>query len=388
MSLRRKSCSACFRSRRKCNLAYPTCDTCRKTKKTCQYEYHPISPPTSADPTPSETVDYTGAGPVMTDKSLATLIDAIDGSSLDYLETGAIPGLFDQYPQVPHGYPPTLMLPDTPPSLSSITRFVGSLGEVQPIQGSTQSWQWVIDQLKSYPPEFAQRAQTIFIHRELYRDEMPQPIRTAFGVSSTSCLISETNRATLFRVVDAEVLELLKPTGPTTLLDELARLQALVLYQTIRLFHGDIAQRAVAEQQQGILMTWSLKLVARSQSEVRHETAARHAWIVAECIRRTAIVVYFLYGVNSVFRDGICIGLHTLAKLPLSTALTRWDSEGDDGHYLEAGGTISYETFLALWLVSTPRKLDPFEKLLLVPCQGLDTVNIYDPAVLAGIDLV
>ncbi|KAL4781769.1 hypothetical protein BJX76DRAFT_334620 [Aspergillus varians] len=377
MSLRRKSCNTCFKGRRKCNLAYPTCDTCQKTKKTCQYAYPPASSLRSTDNTPSETVER-----VITDNSLAILLDAIDNSSLDYLETGAIPGLFDGYSHFSElGSTSSLLLPDTPPALSSIARFVGSLGEVQPIQGSTQTWQWVIDELKSYPGEFAQRAQTIFIHQHLYRDAMPRPIRTAYGVSSSACLISESNRAMIFRVVDREVLDLLNNAEQPTLLDELARLQALVLYQTIRLFHGDLTQRAVAEQQQGLLMSWALKLLARSQSERRDETPTRRDWILAECIRRTAMVVYFLYGVNSVFRDGICVGLHTLIKLPMSTAVTSWDSEDDGDGHVEPG-TISYETFLALWLVSTPRRLDPFEKLLLVPCQGIDSVSNYDSAVL------
>ncbi|KAL4926743.1 Zn(II)2Cys6 transcription factor domain-containing protein [Aspergillus undulatus] len=344
MSLRRRSCNACFRGRRKCNLAYPTCGTCQKSNKTCQYAYPPISASTPSASNFDRNLE----------QSLATLVDAIDASTMNYLETGNFT------------------------NFSSIARLCGPLGEVQPIEGSTRSWQWVIDELKSYSGEFARQGSTIFIHEQLYRTGMPQAMRTAFGVSGSSCLLTEKNRDMLFRVVDAEVTGLLDSATQMTLIEDLASLQALLLYQAIRLFLGSLQQRTIAEQQQGVMSTRALKLLTRSKAEIRNPTN-QHEWVLAECIRRTAIIVYFLYGVNSVFREGICIGLPTLAKLPLSTALAYWDS-CESADYESLRETISYETFVGLWLVSTPRRLDPFEKLLLVPCQGLDTVEKYDIA--------
>lgn len=372
MSLRRKSCNGCFKGRRKCNLAYPTCDTCQKTKKICRYVYPPSSPPRSDND--STASDSSIAQLAINDDTFESLMSVLNDSTMDYISTGDISGLFEPLSQLPDpGSASSLMIPEPPPSLlESIGRFVGSLGEAQPIQGSTQSWQWVIDELKHFLPELAQKGQTIFIHRDLYRHSMPQAIRTSLGVCSMSCMLSETNRDMLFRIIDAEALGLLQPRNPTTLIDDLAILQALVIYQMIRLFYGDITQRMLAEQQQDILMTSALKLVVRLQSE---PSKARHAWIIAESIRRTAIIVYMLYGVNSVFRDGVCIGLHTLVKLPLSTTLSDWDSPSDQN--TGSDSTITYENFLARWLVSTPRSLDRFEKLLLIPCQGLDSVNAY-----------
>ncbi|KAL4937920.1 hypothetical protein BDV06DRAFT_202063 [Aspergillus oleicola] len=374
MSLRRKSCNACFRSRRKCNLAYPTCGTCQKTNKPCQYAYPPIRAVVSSNLSSGSRGDL-----ILPDGPVMNFINTIDTSALDYLETGAVLDLFDQYPQYASGTTPSLTLPSMPPDFGSIARLCGSLGEVQPIEGSNTSWQWVIDQLKRFPGEFANDAKTIFIHEQLYRNGMPGSMRTAFGVSSSSCLLTEKNRCALFRAVDDEVTDLLNFREQRTILNDLASLQALALYQTIRFFYGDLKQRAIAEQQQSALFTRALKLVTRSQSEIR-DTSDRQIWILAECIRRTAIIIYFLYGVNSIFREGICIGLPTLAKLPLSTELTSWASGVENGESMALGETISYETFLALWLVSTPRKLDPFEKLLLVPCQGLDTVERYNDA--------
>ncbi|KAL4951149.1 hypothetical protein BDW69DRAFT_170704 [Aspergillus filifer] len=375
MSLRRKSCNACFRSRRKCNLAYPTCGTCRKTHRVCQYAYPPVG---AGAPSRSSTGRRTD---VILSDGASSFINAINDSPLDYLDTGAVLDLFNQYAPTPSGATPTFRLPSTPPDYIGISRLCGSLGEVQPIAGSIASWQWVIDNLKTYPGEFARQASTIFIHEKLYRDSMPRSIRMAYGISASSCLITDRSRGRMFDAIDDEVSDLLNYTEPQSIIQDLASLQALTLYQTIRFFHGDLKQRATAEQQQSILFSRALKLVTRSQTELR-DASSRESWLLAECIRRTAIIVYFLYGVNSIFREGICIGLPTLAKLPLSTELRNWDREQayGDSTDLVLGETISYETFMALWLVSTPRKLDPFEKLLLVPCQGLDTVERFENA--------
>ncbi|KAL4995601.1 hypothetical protein BDV10DRAFT_174415 [Aspergillus recurvatus] len=324
----------------------------------------------------------------MADDPLAALLEATDSSGPGFLE---IPDFVDQlqYAPLPHGSTPTWILPNsTPnPSLPSIARFLGTLGEALPIQGSNQTWQWLIDELGSYPPQFARQGETIFIHGQLYRESMPQSIGMAFGISSSSCLLSDANRATLFRTVNTEVNELLSSAEQTTLLDELARLQALLLYQTIRFFHGTIEQRLTAEQQQGVLMTRALKLLSRSQSELNSVTSDRDTWVLAECIRRTVIIVYMVYGVNSICRDGICVGLHTLAKLPLSTAVASWsDTEGANWEKA-LNGTISYEEFIACWLVSTPRRLDPFEKLLIVPCRGVDAVEVFDNLALLEVEI-
>lgn len=268
---------------------------------------------------------------------------------------------------------PSLLYPDT--SMWIVPNFLSNLGVVQRIEGSTQSWEWVIDQLKSYPQEFALQAHTMFLHKEMYRDSMPQPIRAAFGICSASCLVNERNQEMLFRLVDAEVLELLKPPDVTTLQDDLARLQGLVLYQIIRFFQGGIKQRAVAEQQRRVVLTRALKLVIRSEVELRGDEAEdRHTWILAESIRRTAVMIYILYGVNSLFREGICLDLPTLRALPVSTSATFWNSETERPSQPE---TISYEAFHDRWLVSTPRKLDAFEKLLLIPCKGLEAITAF-----------
>jgi hypothetical protein len=53
----------------------------------------------------------------------------------------------------------------------------------------------------------------------------------------------------LFHSLDAEIAELLSPAPMSTILEDLVRLQAAVLYQIIRIFFGGLEQRIVAERQ-------------------------------------------------------------------------------------------------------------------------------------------
>ncbi|VUC31629.1 unnamed protein product [Clonostachys rosea] len=383
MPLRRRSCEACFKSRRKCDYGYPSCGTCQRTRKNCRYANAPISPssPNSAPvlskrPSP---LNATTSQPMTSNTSWLDVIDMIEdnnaGTSLEITDLSEFTS--EQLPN--GGTTPSPSWTFLPAANQQSIRLLGPLGEVQPMEGSTESWQWVLDQLKSYPREFAEQSQTLFIHPDLYRDSMPTSIRAAFGASSASCLLNQSNRTMLFQIIDTEVVQLLQDYQTNlTLLDELARLQALALYQTIRIFHGGVEQRMLAEQQQTVLMGSALKLLTRSQAELKDaEAVCWTSWILAECIRRTAFVVYMLYGVHSIVQQGICIGFHTLVALPTSTALNAWNSEADHHSQLEPAKTVTYEMFTEGW-PAMPHKLLPLEKFLLVPCKGINVIEAYE----------
>ncbi|KKY38900.1 putative c6 zinc finger domain-containing protein [Diaporthe ampelina] len=287
--------------------------------------------------------------------------------------------------------------------------------EVQRVDGSTDSWRWVIGELRRCPRDLAARGETLFIHKHLYRDAMPRAIRAALGTSAAFCMLEQDKRQLLYRALDAEVLDLLRdpPLMDTdegrgqdriggasasssgnirsglTLLDELARLQALTLYQMIRVFGGGLEHRLVAEQQRGLVTTWALQLLRRSRAELGGDGRLApdmdgdmyswHSWIVAESIRRTVMIVYMFYGMYSLATAGFCVEKPTLAKLPVSAAAASWHSEAA---YLarsrsgEALQTLTYEEFTQSWVVSPPARMDPFDKFLVVPCKGLERVTL------------
>jgi hypothetical protein len=361
MSVRRKSCNNCFQGRRKCDLSYPVCKRCRKNQKTCSYVR---TPPTTGGDTPevvdsavdrsldtADFVDWTicPSGPLQRQD-----IDAWDSAfSFDSQQSSLIDELL--YPRVPN--------------------FLGDLGEIQPVSGNTQSWEWVIEQLKSYPRTFAQGVETTFIHKELYSDKLPSSIRAAYGVCAASICMNDRNESMLFRALDAEALELLNPALDETLLEALSRMQAIVLYQIIRIYRGNLKQRTAAEQQEGLIGARGLQLLHRADVELRGKELTPENWILAESIRRTVMVAFMLSAVYSIFKHGVCSALPTLSVLPVSTRAILWSSPDtilQDGDLDE---TIKYRDFTELWLASPQRKLESFEKMILVACKGIEHVE-------------
>lgn len=108
----------------------------------------------------------------------------------------------------------------------------------------------------------ARKNQTPFLHPRLYKDNLPISMANAF----TSCVLyankTPTNEAVVFRIMGRNVSDLLESEAgqPRTPQENLARVQALLLHQTIRVFDGDIGQRARAEAAMPVLEAWTLHL--------------------------------------------------------------------------------------------------------------------------------
>ena len=345
MPNRRKSCDACFTGRRKCDLAFPTCKRCQKNKRSCCYAY---PPPTTENHT----------------SDVASSAEPVSEGGLDSWSFNAPweVGLSDSSLMEDFLYP-------------SVPNLVGDLGQLQPVSGSTRSWQWVMEQLQVYPRTFAQQAATAFIHKDLAHVALPQKTRVAFGICAAYACMNEANQSTLFRTLDAEVSELLTPASTGTLLEDLSKMQALVLYQIIRLFKGGLKQRALAEQQQSILGTWALQLLQRTDAELQGVRPTWETWVLTESIRRTVIVAFIANAVYSIFKNGICPELPTLSVLPISTKQTFWNSRAAFLRESHEDATMKYAEFTDFWLASPQRKLEPFEKVILVACKGIEPVE-------------
>lgn len=99
--------------------------------------------------------------------------------------------------------------------------------------------------LKKLHVKFAQDSCTLYIHRYLYKDNMPRCMLQAF----TMCLLytnqTESNRAMILRVLHESVTSLKTTVCNKALVPQqkLARVHALIFYQTIRMFDGDIMVR-------------------------------------------------------------------------------------------------------------------------------------------------
>ncbi|KAF2665449.1 hypothetical protein BT63DRAFT_66369 [Microthyrium microscopicum] len=347
MPIPRRSCKACFMGKRKCDLGRPHCGRCLRNSQSCDY---PSSPE-------DDTCEFSNNG---SDDFLVAqhyLQGFGDNNTALQFTLDKISPLSDEilYPALPN--------------------MVGNLGELQPVSGITQSYQWVVEQLKSYPAAFAQTAATVFIHSTSYCSEVPRDIRAAFGICAASVSMDEKTESMIYRAIDAEASDLLRSRSDTTLKEDLANIQAMVLYQSIRLFQGDLKQRVLVQQQEVQLESKALKLLQRAKLELEFVQPSWERWILTESIRRVVAVLYMLYAMNSVFEENICRNLPTLTFLPVSSNSSFWQSEANYLQNHDGEETVKYGDFSEIWLVSPHRKLDPFEKLLLVACKGIEPVE-------------
>lgn len=258
----------------------------------------------------------------------------------------------------------------------TIPNQLGILGDPQPVSGSDRSWQWVVKELKYSPAALVQLGESTFIHKTLHQDALPPPIRTAFGICAAHLTVPQANKRLFFRSLEAEAAELLKSTTSGTIPQELSKLQAAALYLIIGLLHGGIKERVNAERQESRMMMMGLQLLRRADQELDNAELKWETWVVAESTRRTVMVIFLVYGLYSLSKDGICCGFPTMAVLPVSTSASSWISEGIYAENPSPNATTTYGDFTQSWIASPARKLEPFEKLLLVACKGLDAVEI------------
>ncbi|KAL0764292.1 hypothetical protein CaCOL14_013345 [Colletotrichum acutatum] len=205
-------------------------------------------------------------------------------------------------------------------------------------QGGFQPWQihepnsrigHLVSIVKNMHVVFAQTKQTPFLHRHLYRGvrETPRPLMAAYTAISAYAGMTESNKDWAIRAVCEGANEILKggagagagnakdstttSTSTTTAAagsnitghEKLARAQALFLIQTVRCFDGDIALRAQAERDMGVLEKWLKDLEGlRDNFDEVHlldDGALRgrpprswEVWIFNECVRRTVLMGY------------------------------------------------------------------------------------------------
>ncbi|KAL6400134.1 Zn(2)-C6 fungal-type DNA-binding domain protein [Ilyonectria robusta] len=352
MSIRRKSCDPCFRSRRKCDLTYPVCDRCERNNKRCHYAYPPQLPVRTEE----------RANVARTALMRNTAESSSSGSGVSSGDLGQIRGVPGTFFELSRHSALQLYWEQ----LSIVYKTPGNLGDLPPV-GGLQIWDSILDHMRNYPRDFAQGAENTFIHKALFTDSFPRPLRAAWTICAGCVSINDRNHKMLFQALDAELSELITPSTPvvtSTLLEDLVWLQAVLLYQLIRFFFGGIEQRNTAERQEFIIRSYGLRLLQRANVELANAERTWENWILAESIRRTVFIAFKLYTMYSYLRYRICNQYDALKALPVSTKLGSWESRDAYNQYSDMDETISYGETKLLWLAPPESKTGNFEELL------------------------
>lgn len=316
----RKACAQCATAKRRCDLGSPSCYRCKVRSLACQYPAAVSVTGLSSEPYPGH------AGRLVSHDELTA---SVEGNVLDLMDiehpvdlnadvsdpSASFPDYeidwADVMENIDHFLVPDLVERNDSPSNSAMA---GDIYQERIV--------YTVKQIKSYPGLLIRRGQTPFIHSSLWRDTLPRAIQDVLGACALYGEKGPTNQPLVFGVISAAADRLIDdyPRVGITAMEQLAAVQALVLYQIIRLFDGDIRQRADAERANPTLQDWTCQLQDRIQRTEDPSPSVDSTsptppatsvvmdswrnWVFAESLRRTVIVSHTLQALFSFLKNG------------------------------------------------------------------------------------
>ncbi|KAE8454262.1 hypothetical protein EG329_005187 [Mollisiaceae sp. DMI_Dod_QoI] len=363
---RRKSCLECIKAKRRCVAASSKCQRCTTKELTCDYGRPDNLGNTEAEGTSSETVDAISRGPVRLAPAITETIDDIMAPIFEQDQHGTAfadlawpmtaPDSWNRNDssQLPNfasedqlQWPPDFDVASVEGQIN-VTRPTFEPGDDYITTGAIyhERVRFAAHQFQSYPRIFYEHTQTPFIHRQSYMHQPPQVIQDALSACALYCGKNSENELFVFGDISRKVRNLIDLQLPIMLspIDLLASTQALLLYQIIRLFDGDIRQRADAESDETTLISWTEELLTRvlrispTIESLTMDTltiSSWNDWIFKESCRRTILTSYMLQGVYSFLKVGYDKVTGKVNKLSFTCQAALWNAP-TEFHWKEA----------------------------------------------------
>ncbi|KAI1734774.1 hypothetical protein F4680DRAFT_437373, partial [Xylaria scruposa] len=321
-SSRQRNCNACVRSKRRCDKGQPACGRCVKQRYPCVYGGRrrtetafgesadaTFSLGGIADPAPNSCVfmSASGAIPTMLGTDMDLPPDATFHLNSDF--SSLLAAMPENNSFLPNPWASPFTESSSTPREKTLVR--KDYSKMTPMCDDYAPWQladpstkaaFTLSMLKNLHVKFAQKSCTLYIHRWLYKDNMPRCILQAF----TMCLLytnqTEANRGVVLRVLHDSVTELKAGSSGKNLVPQrkLARVHALMFYQAIRMFDGDVTLGQQADDDMELLESWNIELckvrddlddlVEKGDAAREHPPESWERWIFAETVRRTCIM--------------------------------------------------------------------------------------------------
>ncbi|PKK52034.1 hypothetical protein CI102_2180 [Trichoderma harzianum] len=248
-----------------------------------------------------------------------------------------------------------------------------------------------------------------FIHPQLYRTRFPTCVQVAYTTLSAYINRTETNSEIILRIIESQANELVSNTDISVNdvlesldpLEHLARAHALMVYQIICLFDGDIRSRHLAEGRANILVRWVTQMVECASSSLYLlsltldpldlvETTSPvnpssvtggtehlwHTWILAESIRRTWLTATGLQALYLTLQQGwaFCPG-----GMMFTTRRGVWEAKTAfawERLCLETDiGFIQRFETEKLFTEASPLEIDEFGKMILESTYGTERME-------------
>jgi hypothetical protein len=304
-----RACRACATAKRRCGKEIPHCLRCRERGVECTY--------LSARPTCFVLSEGDG---------LFQVEHPVHSRGADYSTLSFSPDLpkfpsdvFDSLPYASWFTSPETWKIDR----SLLLEFTSS---------TVVSLKGLLSKFHRWLTEWVEMRSNPFIHSRLYRTRFPRSVQDAYTALSCYLHKSTSNEQIMFQIIEdrAKRLVVEHTLPPADSLEHLARVQALLIYQVLCLYDGDIRLRHIAESNIPVLYSCMEQMVEHASnaiclgssiisspheqttvgsclSDIHCENLLWYSWILAESIRRTWLVASGVQGTYLVIQQGRAI---------------------------------------------------------------------------------
>lgn len=215
-SSKRRSCNACVKAKRKCAMELPRCARCVNKDIVCAYPNRTITPDSCIPE-----LDFSWLDDLLRDPTASPW----EGALRPQLET------------------------ITATHLGSHASDNQLLQHLEPLPDCTAltpaETEAAVHRFKTWPEKWLQEGKAPFIHPRLYSTDMPKALQDAYAACAIYSTKTDQNAFVAWTVIESKATDLLRSPDQDswTPLNLLAAVQALLIFQFIRLFDGDIRQR-------------------------------------------------------------------------------------------------------------------------------------------------
>lgn len=319
----RRSCQACARVKRRCDQRVPKCSRCVTKDRDCEYINAPVSVSTVARPPARQ-------------RSARRLSPAHIQASIP-LE------IAKEYDQA--------------------------------------AIQFLVDGLREFPTTFATSNKTLFIHPDLWEAGVPSPILDVHALCQIHLKIGQENPLEIKQLLRRKSAQFHHDFIHASSFEELlGSSQALLL--TYCILALDDEQWQHSEGVSAMLYGIAGRLWQHAPIQLPPTLSRRHAWLLAESVRRTIIVSLMLrsayslktrkYSVRTPFVDSLPFDIRT--NLWNDASQTSWADHDDSSTPM-----ISLHEYSDALESGRFHDIDPFGQLILAACKGKQVSAIHFP---------
>ncbi|KAF2704410.1 hypothetical protein K504DRAFT_537914 [Pleomassaria siparia CBS 279.74] len=359
-SSRRKSCGECVKAKRKCGMELPKCKRCQKKNIACGYPNNRASVHETVIPD----LEFPWLDDLMRDSNILPWTGVLQ-PQLEML-SGTPQQNLAPYQNIPE----YLIATDTQGTARSTMA-----------RAETEA---ALHRFKTWPDKWLKEGKAPFIHPRLYISGMPKPLQEAYAACAIYSTMTVDNSFIAFTVIETKANDLLQsPNQPSwTPLDLLAAIQSLLIFQFIRLFDGDIRQRALAEKSEPMLASWTEELKSRTQEEQQYTTFTApswRSWIFAESVRRTITMSIFLTGIYSLVKHGYCTSADAITANSFTAQRRFWDTnsalEWERARQTYPSYWVDKMNFDHILQHGKGTEIEDFGLVMMIMYKGQDTVD-------------